>query len=1245
MISTKRKYDYLRIGLASPEKILSWSYGEVKLPETINYRTLKPERDGLFCEIIFGPVKTNQCQCNKPKRPLTGPMICEKCGVELTDARVRRERMGHIKLQAPVVHNWYLKNTPNKIGLLLDMKTREVSSIVYSASYIVVDPGTVDELEKNQIITEQEYGRYRQTYGSRSFKALTGAEAIKKMLQELDLKQLSEELREELNQDKITKQRREKANKRLNIVDAFLHSGNKPEWMVLDVIPVLPPDLRPMVELDGGRFATTDLNDLYRNIIVRNNRLKKEYEIGTPELIIKNEKRLLQEAVDALINNEGRGNKSSKRRGRELKSLSEILKGKQGRFRQNLLGKRVDYSGRSVIVIGPELKMYQCGLPREMALLLFKPFILHNLLEKNKDSNDLTPNKISAKDAKEMIETGHPDAMTELEKIIVDHPVLLNRAPTLHRLSIQAFEPKLIDGKAIRLHPLVTTAFNADFDGDQMSVHVPLSAEAQAEARILMLASKNILAPKDGNPIVTPTQDMVLGNYFLTIEDPKDEREGKIFKDPYELELAHFNKVIGFHTRVALPVTSLNNPRFTEDQKNKYIITTYGKYLFNTIFPKSDDPNKAIPYVCEQSDENLSMRTPDKYLVPKGTDIKKFLKEEYKSPRPFPKKALSKVIAQVFKNFQINETSKTLDKMKDLGFKYATMSGITVSISDIRTIEGKDEIIKAADEEVKQIKFKEDLGFATEEERRQNTIKVWTKAKDDIKKLIEKDVALNSTTNNIYMMSDSGARGSIDNFVQLSGMRGLMAKPNGEQMDIPIKASFIEGLSMSEFFVSTHGSRKGSTDTALKTAESGYLTRQLVDVSQEIVISEDDCKTDKGKYVHPIFDTDDNEALGYKVYQAYLDDPVNNPKPSSSNLQGVKLTLGQRIKGRFASQNVYDPVTGELYVKKNEFITEDIANAINASGLWEVEIRSLLTCNTQNGVCVKCYGSDLSTSKVVERGEAVGVIAAQSIGEPGTQLTMRTFHTGGVAGGDDITQGLPRVNELFGAREPKGKAIISEITGTIKFVDKQADNRTRIVVQNEIETKEYLTDVGKVTKLEVGDRINAGDRLVEGLIDPKELIRVSSVAAVEDYILEEVQRVYQSQGVGIADKHIEIIVRQMLRKVKVTDAGDTSLIVGSLISRAELQEIYQDCILNGKKTPTVTPELLGIIRSALRADSFLSAASFQETTKVLTEAAIRGKKDYLLGLKENVIIGGLMPAGTGLVDGDYYINENQEEAE
>ncbi len=1212
-----KKYEYMQIGIASPDEIRSWSHGEVKKHETINYRTLKPERDGLFCEVIFGPTKDYQCACGKSKRTTEKGNVCEKCGVELTESKVRRERMGHIELEAPVVHTWFLKNSPSKISLLLDMKTKYVEDIVYLASYIVVDPGNIPELSKGRILTEQECSEFQRRYGPGKFKALTGAEAIKRLLMDLDLPQVVSDLRHELKT--ATKQRKDKIIKRLEVAEAFLKSDNKPEWMVMEVIPVLPPDLRPMVPLDGGRFATTDLNDLYRRILNRNNRLRKQKEQHAPSLITKNEKRMLQEAVDALIDNGKRNKKIVVEKNRPLKSLSDLLRGKQGRFRQNLLGKRVDYSGRSVIAVGPDLQMYQCGIPREMALILFKPFIINALLKKYGENNDAGATKISIKKAKEMIEEGHPDALEQVEKIIVEHPVLLNRAPTLHRLGIQAFEPKLVEGKAIRLHPLVCPPFNADFDGDQMAVHVPLSEEAQAEARLLMLASKNILAPKDGKPIVTPSQDMVLGNYYLTIEDEKDPANGRAFKDIHEVELAYENDQITLHTRIVIPAKALNNDRFTEEQKQKYLITTYGKIIFNTIFPKG------VPFVNEAELKNITTGVDDRFFIERGKDIKKELASWISEgeankmarnnvpydkskviPHPFKKGFLAIVIAEVFKEFKLAETSKTLDKMKDLGFKYSTVSGITVSAYDINVVPTKYDVLAKAEQEVQKYNKMYQRGLVTAKERKTNVIQVWTKAKTTLEEDIKKDVLEHYIDNHIYLMSDSGARGNIGNFVQLSGMRGLMAKPNGESMDIPIRSSFREGLTMSEFFISSHGSRKGSTDTALKTAESGYLTRRLVDVSQEVTVTMNDCHTTKGM----------------KVTQLVKEDGGNITK------------LIDRIRGRFTNKPVYHPVTKEMIIGANEYINDTKAEEICNAGVKEVYIRTLLTCDCPNGVCVKCYGSDLSTGEIVEKGEVVGIIAAQSIGEPGTQLTMRTFHSGGVAGEEDITQGLPRIQELFEARPPKGQAIISEIEGEVVSIKTEKDNRFEITIRNKTtkEEKSYLTDSGKTPIVKEKDEVYAGQRLTAGLIHPKELLRVSTTEEVEKYILKEVEKVYSSQSVDICDKHVEIIIKQMLQKVIIVHEGGTDLLPGSHISKNEFVRIVADCNRKKIRRPIAKPILLGITRSSLKSDSYLSAASFQETTRVLTEAAIRGKKDPLEGLKENIIIGGLIPAGTGLVE-------------
>ena len=1198
-----QKYSFLKIRLASPEEIRSWSYGEVKKHETINYRTLKPEKDGLFCEVIFGPTKDYQCACsNKSKRSTHPGKKCPVCGVEYTESKVRRERMGHIELAAPVVHTWYLRNTPSRLATLLDLKSKDLEEVVYLASYIVVDSGDTD-LEFKQILSEADYTHYYFEYGNR-FRALTGAEAVKHLLKKLDLEKETLNLRIELKT--ASKQRRDKIIKRLNVVEAFKNSDNKPEWMVLDVLPVIPPDLRPMVQLDGGRFATTDLNDLYRRILNRNNRLKRQYEQGAPHLITKNEKRMLQEAVDALIDNSKRGRKVVVERNRALKSLSDMLRGKQGRFRQNLLGKRVDYSGRSVIVVGPDLEMYQCGLPKEMAIILFKPFVIRELINRSITTN--------IKTAKRLIETLDPRIWPVLEDVIREHPVLLNRAPTLHRLGIQAFEPKLVEGKAIRLHPLVTTAFNADFDGDQMAVHVPLSEEAQAEARVLMLASNNILNPKDGKPVVTPSQDMVLGNYYLTMEKLSVVGEGSVFKDYDEVIMAYENKLLTLHSRIALRASSVGRP-LDPKYNDHFLITTPGKLIFNTILPET------FPYINEPSKENLEEATPDTYFIAPGENVPEIIKSK-KLVSPFKKKFLSMIIAQIFAKYKINETSKMLDKMKNIGFKYSTVAGITVAASDVMVYSKKQDVLDHHDKAVDEITDMYDMGLLTDSERSKLVIREWANAKDEIQKGLIDEL---DDENHIFMMSDSGARGNASNFTQLAGMRGLMANPSGGIIELPIRASFREGLTMSEFFNSTHGARKGSTDTALKTAESGYLTRRLVDVSQDVVITEEDCGTDKGVRVKSILDRDGK--------------PIE--------------TLQERIQGRYASADYIHPFTGEILVKKDKYISEDIAKAIIASAQnpkdpsdirdISVPIRTALTCTAKVGICRKCYGQNLATGERAEVGESVGTIAAQSIGEPGTQLTMRTFHTGGVAG-EDITQGLPRVQELFEARKSKLKAIISEINGEVDEVT-PIEERYLIVIKNEIETKRYETNSNVQSLVSKGDKVTAGMQLTEGAIDPKELLRVADMSMVQQYILKEVQKVYRSQAVEISDKHIEIIIRQMTRRVNVVLEGDTDLLPGSQISLNEFIEANKKVFQEGKRPAIAKPVLLGITKASLRSESFLSAASFQETTRVLTDAAIRGKSDLLLGLKENVIIGGLIPAGTGILRHKSFEYEAPEEEE
>ena len=1169
-------FEYMKIGLASPNKIRSWSRGEVKKPETINYRTLKPEKDGLFCERIFGPQKDWECHCGKYKRVRYKGVVCDRCGVEVTRAKVRRERMGHIELAAPVSHIWYFKGIPSRMGLVLDMSPRSLEEVIYFASYVVTDPGDTP-LEKKQLLSEKEYRAYYDKYG-RTFTASMGAEAIRKLLADIDLLKEVNALKEEL--ETAQGQRRTRAIKRLEVLEAFRNSGNEPSWMVLDVLPVIPPELRPMVQLDGGRFATSDLNDLYRRVINRNNRLKRLLDLGAPNIIVQNEKRMLQEAVDALIDNGRRGRPVTGPGNRPLKSLSHMLKGKQGRFRQNLLGKRVDYSGRSVIVVGPNLKMYQCGLPKEMALELFKPFVMKELVSKGLAHN--------IKSAKRKVERVQPEVWDVLEEVIREHPVLLNRAPTLHRLGIQAFEPILVEGRAIKLHPLVCTAYNADFDGDQMAVHVPLSAEAQAEARILMLAAQNILNPKDGKPVVTPSQDMVLGNYYLTMENAEARGEGSVFKDTNEAIIAYQNGYVHLHTRVAVPVSSLNKPTFKEEQQDMLLLTTVGKLIFNEIMPDS------FPYMNEPTNLNLEVETPDKYLVSSDTDIK----AEFKNRpivAPFKKGFLGNVISEVFKKFKITETSKMLDRMKDLGFTYSTKAGITVGVSDIVVLSEKKEILEEADKKVERITKQFRRGLITEEERYDRVISIWSEAKDVIQ---SKLMGTLDERNPIFMMSDSGARGNASNFTQLAGMRGLMANPSGRIIELPIKSSFREGLTVLEYFISTHGARKGLADTALKTADSGYLTRRLVDVAQDVIVRENDCGTDRGLEVAAI-------------------------KEGTETIEN----LYDRLVGRVAFKTVRHPESEEILIRRGELMSEDIAKQIVDAGVEEVTIRSVFTCNTRHGVCKACYGRNLATGSDVEVGEAVGIIAAQSIGEPGTQLTMRTFHTGGVAG-DDITQGLPRIQELFEARNPKGQATITEIDGEV--IDVKDGDKREVTIQNALETKNYAIPYGSRLKVVPGDKLVAGQTLTEGSIDPKELLKVTGMGGVQEYLLREVQKVYRLQGVEIGDKHVEVMVRQMLRKIRVVDAGDTGVLPGSLVEIQKFNDANSKVLISNDRPATGRPVLLGITKASLETDSFLSAASFQETTRVLTDAAIKGKRDELLGLKENVIIGKLVPAGTGL---------------
>ncbi len=1124
-------FERIRIGLASPEQIREWSSGEVKKPETINYRTLKPEREGLFCEKIFGPTRDWECHCGKYKRVRYKGIVCDRCGVEVTRSKVRRERLGHIELAAPVSHIWYFKGIPSRMGLILDMSPRSLEKVLYFVSYIVLDPGDTP-LMKKQLLTEAEYREYREKYGNR-FLAGMGAEAVKRLLEDLNLEELNKELRIELKE--VSGQRKIRAIRRLEVVEAFKMSGNNPAWMVMDVVPVIPPELRPMVQLDGGRFATSDLNDLYRRVINRNNRLKRLLDLGAPDIIVRNEKRMLQEAVDALIDNGRRGRPVTGPGNRPLKSLSDMLKGKQGRFRQNLLGKRVDYSGRSVIVVGPEMKMHQCGLPKEMALELFKPFVMKRLVQDGYAHN--------IKSAKRMVERVRNEVWEVLEEVISEHPVLLNRAPTLHRLGIQAFEPVLVEGRALKIHPLVCTAYNADFDGDQMAVHVPLSAEAQAEARLLMLASYNILNPKDGRPVTTPTQDMILGSYYLTLEKSGAKGEGKIFKDYDEAYLAYQTGETEMHAKIKV--------RY----QGQLLETTIGRLIFNQVIPDE------VGYINEE----------------------------------VGKKQLGKIIAKCYEKMG-SETAVVLDGIKKLGFTYSTKAGITIGLVDIIIPEEKKGIVAEADGVVEKIETQYRRGLITEEERYQKVISIWNKTTDDItKKLMDGLDKFNS----IFMMANSGARGNIQQIRQLAGMRGLMADPSGQIIDLPIKANFREGLTVLEYFISTHGARKGLADTALRTADSGYLTRRLVDVSQDVIVRETDCGTEQGIKVEEIKD-------GSEVIER----------------------LDERIEGRYAMEDIIHPETKEVLVSAGDIISTDMAQEIVALGMKSVYIRSVLTCKTKHGVCMRCYGRNLATGKLVDIGEAVGVIAAQSIGEPGTQLTMRTFHTGGVAG-DDITQGLPRIEELFEARKPKGQAIITEVEGEVKIHEVKGKKEIEITTADGLK-ESYSIPYGSRLKVRDGDTVEAGDELTEGSVNPHDILKVKGIRGVQTYLLREVQRVYRLQGVDINDKHIEVIVRQMMRKVKIEEAGDTLMLPGGLVDIFEFEESNRKMLENQGEPATAKPALLGITKASLATDSFLSAASFQETTRVLTEAAIKGKMDPLLGLKENVIIGKLIPAGTGM---------------
>ncbi|HBE8403328.1 TPA: DNA-directed RNA polymerase subunit beta' [Staphylococcus aureus] len=1175
-------FHYMKIGLASPEKIRSWSFGEVKKPETINYRTLKPEKDGLFCERIFGPTKDWECSCGKYKRVRYKGMVCDRCGVEVTKSKVRRERMGHIELAAPVSHIWYFKGIPSRMGLLLDMSPRALEEVIYFASYVVVDPGPTG-LEKKTLLSEAEFRDYYDKYPGQ-FVAKMGAEGIKDLLEEIDLDEELKLLRDEL--ESATGQRLTRAIKRLEVVESFRNSGNKPSWMILDVLPIIPPEIRPMVQLDGGRFATSDLNDLYRRVINRNNRLKRLLDLGAPGIIVQNEKRMLQEAVDALIDNGRRGRPVTGPGNRPLKSLSHMLKGKQGRFRQNLLGKRVDYSGRSVIAVGPSLKMYQCGLPKEMALELFKPFVMKELVQREIATN--------IKNAKSKIERMDDEVWDVLEEVIREHPVLLNRAPTLHRLGIQAFEPTLVEGRAIRLHPLVTTAYNADFDGDQMAVHVPLSKEAQAEARMLMLAAQNILNPKDGKPVVTPSQDMVLGNYYLTLERKDAVNTGAIFNNTNEVLKAYANGFVHLHTRIGVHASSFNNPTFTEEQNKKILATSVGKIIFNEIIPDS------FAYINEPTQENLERKTPNRYFIDPTTLGEGGLKEYFENEEliePFNKKFLGNIIAEVFNRFSITDTSMMLDRMKDLGFKFSSKAGITVGVADIVVLPDKQQILDEHEKLVDRITKQFNRGLITEEERYNAVVEIWTDAKDQIQGELMQSL---DKTNPIFMMSDSGARGNASNFTQLAGMRGLMAAPSGKIIELPITSSFREGLTVLEYFISTHGARKGLADTALKTADSGYLTRRLVDVAQDVIVREEDCGTDRGLLVSDIKE-------GTEMIEPFI----------------------ERIEGRYSKETIRHPETDEVIIRPDELITPEIAKKITDAGIEQMYIRSAFTCNARHGVCEKCYGKNLATGEKVEVGEAVGTIAAQSIGEPGTQLTMRTFHTGGVAG-SDITQGLPRIQEIFEARNPKGQAVITEIEGVVEDIKLAKDRQQEIVVKGANETRSYLASGTSRIIVEIGQPVQRGEVLTEGSIEPKNYLSVAGLNATESYLLKEVQKVYRMQGVEIDDKHVEVMVRQMLRKVRIIEAGDTKLLPGSLVDIHNFTDANREAFKHRKRPATAKPVLLGITKASLETESFLSAASFQETTRVLTDAAIKGKRDDLLGLKENVIIGKLIPAGTGM---------------
>ena len=1162
-----KEFDSIKIGLASPDQIRAWSYGEVKKPETINYRTLKPERDGLFCERIFGPTKDWECHCGKYKRIRYKGKICDKCGVEVTRAKVRRERMGHIELAAPVSHIWYFKGVPSRIGLMLDIGPRQLDKVLYFANYIVTDPGFTP-LEKKQLLTEREYKEMREKYED-TFEAGMGAEAVQKLLAEIDLEALSAELHEEL--EKATGQKRVRLLKRLECVDAFRLSGQRPEWMILNVVPVIPPDIRPMVQLDGGRFATSDLNDLYRRVINRNNRLKRLLELGAPDIIVRNEKRMLQEAVDALIDNGRRGRPVTGPNNRALKSLSDMLKGKQGRFRQNLLGKRVDYSGRSVIVVGPELKMYQCGLPKEMALELFKPFVMKDLVQKGIASN--------IKAARKKVERASTEVWDSLETVIKGHPVLLNRAPTLHRLGIQAFEPVLVEGHAIKLHPLVCTPFNADFDGDQMAVHLPLSTEAQREAKMLMLASGNLLKPSDGEPVTVPTQDMILGSYYLTMVNPEDPGHDKVFRDEDEALMAYAEHIVTLQA----PVKVRRTMDFGNGPETALVTTTVGKIIFNTPIPQD------LGYVDRTDPEH---------------------KFDYEVDFQVTKKKLPDIISRCLTKHGTKRCAIMLDHIKAQGYKYSTLSAITVAVPDAIIPEEKPEILAAADKKVEKVMKNFNRGLISDEERYKNTVEIWQAATEEVSNALSTNLKTHHQRNPIYMMSDSGARGSMDQIKQLAGMRGLLANTAGKTLEMPIRANYREGLNILEYFISSRGARKGLTDTALRTADSGYLTRRLVDVSQEVIIREEDCHATEGILVSEI-------SEGNATIESF----------------------SERLIGRYALHDVMDPKTGELIVSKDKMMDMFDAEKIKAAGITELEIRSVMTCRAHVGVCARCYGSNMSNGQCVKVGESVGIIAAQSIGEPGTQLTMRTFHTGGIASAEDITQGLPRVEELFESRRPKAMAIMSEIAGTVHIDDTKKSRHVEVTGVDDNGapvTKSYLIPFGHRLKVMEGDVLVKGALLTEGHAYPQDILAVKGRIATQNYLISEVQKVYRLQGVEINDKHIEVIVRQMMRKVRIDDAGSSEFIMGSVVNRRDVMienEKIQERIDAGEtdlKLVQASQILLGITKSSLATDSFLSAASFQETTRVLTEAAIKGKVDPLAGLKENVIIGKLIPAGTGL---------------